>query len=88
MSRPDGYQGFIRAYGLKFKEAREMDLSLTYRALAQGQVDVIAGNSTDGLIARQNLFQLEDDGSSSRPMTQRASCRRETSRTLPRSATC
>ena len=27
-----------------------MDLSLTYRALAENQVDLIAGNSTDGLI--------------------------------------
>ncbi len=61
VSRPDGYEGFVRAYGLKFAEVREMDLSLTYRALADGQVDVIAGNSTDGLIARLGLVQLEDD---------------------------
>jgi osmoprotectant transport system permease protein len=61
MSRPDGYQGFVRAYGLKFSEVREMDLSLTYRALADRQVDLIAGNSTDGLIARLSLVQLEDD---------------------------
>jgi osmoprotectant transport system substrate-binding protein len=38
-----------------------MDLGLTYRALADGQVDLIAGNSTDGLIAALDLFQLEDD---------------------------
>jgi osmoprotectant transport system substrate-binding protein len=37
-----------------------MDLSLTYRALADRQVDLIAGKSTDGLIARLKLFQLED----------------------------
>jgi osmoprotectant transport system permease protein len=62
MSRQDGYPGFAKAYDLKFKEPpREMDLSLTYRALAQGQVDLIAGNSTDGLIAALDLFQLEDD---------------------------
>jgi len=61
MSRPDGYPGFARAYGLHFEEIREMDLSLTYRALAEKQVDLIAGNSTDGLIARYGLFQLEDD---------------------------
>jgi osmoprotectant transport system permease protein len=62
MSRPDGYAGFVRAYGLKFAELpREMDLSLTYRAVAERQVDMIAGNSTDGLIARHDLFQLEDD---------------------------
>ena len=62
MSRADGYPGFARTYGLKFAEPpREMDLSLTYQALAQGQVDLIAGNSTDGLIDRLGLFQLEDD---------------------------
>jgi osmoprotectant transport system permease protein len=61
MSRADGYQGFVRAYGLKFREVREMDLSLTYRALADRQVDLIAGNSTDGLIARLGLIELEDD---------------------------
>ncbi|MGE5220360.1 MAG: glycine betaine ABC transporter substrate-binding protein [Chloroflexota bacterium] len=61
MSRADGYPGFARAYGLHFEETREMDLSLTYRALAEGQVDLIAGNSTDGLIARYGLVQLQDD---------------------------
>jgi len=62
MSREDGYPGFARAYGLKFSQPpREMDLSLTYRALAAGQVDLIAGNSTDGLIDKLGLFQLEDD---------------------------
>jgi osmoprotectant transport system permease protein len=61
MSRADGYAGFARTYGFHFKEIREMDLSLTYRALAEKQVDLIAGNSTDGLIARYGLVQLEDD---------------------------
>ena len=62
MSRADGYEGFARAYGLQFaSRPREMDLSLSYRALAEGQVDVIAGNSTDGMIATLGLTQLEDD---------------------------
>ena len=61
MSRPDGYAGFARTYSLKFLELREMDLSLTYRALVDRQVDLIAGNSTDGLIARYDLVQLEDN---------------------------
>jgi osmoprotectant transport system permease protein len=64
MSRQDGYPGFVRTYGLKFAgPPREMDLALTYRALAAGQVDLIAGNSTDGLIDKLDLFQLEDDRS-------------------------
>ncbi len=83
ISRPDGYQGFIRAYGLKFKEAREMDLSLTYRALGQGQVDVIAGNSTDGLIARLDLVQLEDDRSYFPPYDAAPLVRQQTLRRFP-----
>jgi osmoprotectant transport system permease protein len=61
MSRADGYPGFARAYGLKFAMLREMDLSLTYIALESGQVDLIAGNSTEGRIAKLDLFQLEDN---------------------------
>jgi osmoprotectant transport system permease protein len=62
MSRQDGYEGFARAYGLQFAaRPREMDLSLSYRALASGEVDIIAGNSTDGMIATLGLAQLADD---------------------------
>jgi osmoprotectant transport system permease protein len=62
MSRADGYEGFARAYDLHFDaRPREMDLSLSYRALADGGVDIIAGNSTDGMIATLGLVQLEDD---------------------------
>lgn len=62
MSREDGYSGFARVYGLRFAEPpREMDLALTYRALAAGQVDLIAGNSTDGLIDKLGLQSLVDD---------------------------
>lgn len=62
MSRADGYPGFARTYNLQFAaQPSEMDLSLTYRALATNQVDLIAGNSTDGLITMLDLVQLEDD---------------------------
>lgn len=62
MSRADGYEGLARAYNLRFaSRPSEMDLSLSYRALAEGQVDIIAGNSTDGMIAKLGLVQLEDD---------------------------
>ncbi|HLE63864.1 MAG TPA: ABC transporter permease/substrate-binding protein [Pyrinomonadaceae bacterium] len=60
--RADGYPGLAKAYGLKFSgEPRDMDLSLTYIALASGKVDLIAGNSTEGRIAALDLFQLADD---------------------------
>ena len=61
LNREDGYPGLARAYGLRLAETRVMDLGLTYRALAEGQVDVIAGNSTDGVIERLGLVQLDDD---------------------------
>jgi osmoprotectant transport system substrate-binding protein len=62
IERADGYRGLLESYGLVFKgEPIEMDLGLTYRALAEGRVDIIAGNSTDGQIEALNLFQLEDD---------------------------
>ena len=61
-SRPDGFPALVAAYNLQFAEApRTMDLAITYQALKGNQVDMIAGNSTDGLIATLNLMVLEDD---------------------------
>jgi osmoprotectant transport system substrate-binding protein len=60
--RPDGLRGLETAYGLKFDGApRTMDLGLLYRAIAQRQVDIIAGNSTDGPIQPLHLTVLADD---------------------------
>ncbi len=62
MERPDGYKGLVASYGLHFSEApRIMDLGLITRALKDHQVDIIAGNNTDGLIPALDLFVLEDD---------------------------
>lgn len=62
MERPDGFKGLAATYGLRFAEPpRIMDLGLLTRALAEKQVDLIAGNTTDGLIPALDLFVLEDD---------------------------
>jgi len=62
MERPDGYKGLVASYGLRFAEApRIMDLGLITRALKDHQVDIIAGNNTDGLIPALDFFVLEDD---------------------------
>jgi len=62
LERADGFPGLARAYGLRFAAPpTAMDLGLTYRALAEGKVDVIAGNSTDGQIRALDLVVLEDD---------------------------
>ena len=62
LERPDGYRGWIERYGLKFrKEPSVLDLGLLYRALAEKKVDIVAGNSTDGLIDALGLIPLKDD---------------------------
>ena len=62
LERPDGYAGLAKTYGLRFAAApRIMDLTLTYRALAAAQVDLIAGDATAGLIQALDLFPLEDN---------------------------
>ncbi|HVE72613.1 MAG TPA: glycine betaine ABC transporter substrate-binding protein [Thermoanaerobaculia bacterium] len=60
--RPDGWSGLQQKYGLHVAtQPRTMDLGLTYKALATGEIDLIAGNSTDGLIEPLHLVILEDD---------------------------
>jgi osmoprotectant transport system substrate-binding protein len=62
MERPDGYKGLAATYGLHFAgNPRVMDLGLLTRALKDRQVDLIAGNTTDGLIPALDLFVLDDD---------------------------
>ena len=62
MERPDGYPGLARVYGLQFSaQPRILDLGLLYRALLDKQVDLVAGNSTDGLLAARDLVILADD---------------------------
>jgi glycine betaine/choline ABC-type transport system substrate-binding protein len=62
LERADGFGGLAKVYGLHFSQPpTAMDLGLTYRALADGRVDVIAGNSTDGQIAALDLIALSDD---------------------------
>jgi len=62
MERPDGYPGLARVYGLRFAGSPKiLDLGLLYRALLDKEVDLVAGNSTDGLIAARDLVILEDN---------------------------
>lgn len=60
--RPDGLHGLEATYGLHFAGSpRLMDLGLLYRALSSNQVDIVAGNSTDGPIRALGFVALEDD---------------------------
>jgi osmoprotectant transport system substrate-binding protein len=62
LERPDGFPGLCKHYHLQFAGApKVMDLGLIYRALVGHQVDIVAGNSTDGLIDALGLVALEDE---------------------------
>jgi len=62
LNRKDGFPGLAERYGLRFATPPiAMDLGLTYRALADGRVDLIAGDSTSGLIPALKLQMLADD---------------------------
>lgn len=61
IGRPDGLPGLRREYDLDLEQVHSLLQSVKYKALASGEVDVIDGYSTDGLIARYDLTVLEDD---------------------------
>ncbi|MEA5583269.1 glycine betaine ABC transporter substrate-binding protein [Nodularia harveyana UHCC-0300] len=62
VEREDGLPGLAKTYGLNFAQSpKTMDLGLIYQALIEKQVDIVAGNSTDGQISRLGLVVLEDD---------------------------
>ncbi len=62
LDRPDGLAALQRTYGLKLEgPSRTMDLGLLYRALEQGEVTMVAGNTTDGLLSVLDVTVLRDD---------------------------
>ena len=61
IGRADGLPGLEDAYGLRMRDVRSLLQAVKYEALARGEVDVIDGYSTDGLIDRFDLVVLTDD---------------------------
>lgn len=62
MKRPgDGYEEFVKAYGLDFGKLYPMQIGLVYDAVAANKMDIILGYTTDGRIASYDLVLLEDD---------------------------
>ena len=60
MERQDGYKLLTKEYEIKIK-TKEMDSQLIFQALQNKEVDLIAGNSTEGRINAYKLRLLEDD---------------------------
>jgi osmoprotectant transport system substrate-binding protein len=82
--RPDGYPGLAATYGLHFAAPpRIMDLGLLAPALKAHQIDIAAGNATDGLIPALDLFVLEDDRHYFPPYEAVAVVRQQTLRAHP-----
>jgi len=60
--RPDGLPGLQRAYGgFHFASIKLIDIGLKYRALLDGDVDVVVAFGTDGQIDAYHLVVLADD---------------------------
>ena len=60
--RPDGLAGLIHTYGLRLRGSpKTMDLGLLYKALEQGEVEMVAANATDGLLSARDFVVLRDD---------------------------
>lgn len=55
------FNPFVKFYGLKFKEAKQIDLSLKYATIENGKTDVMVVYATDGLNRKANLKILKDD---------------------------
>ncbi len=61
-NRPDGLDGLLKRYHLRLSgDPVTMDLGLLYPALQSRKVDMIAANSTDGLLAALEVAVLADD---------------------------
>ncbi|MCL6547367.1 MAG: glycine/betaine ABC transporter substrate-binding protein [Alicyclobacillus sp.] len=60
-SRPDGFPGLAKTYGLHFKATRQINVGLKYAAAGRGDVQVIDVFATDGNLIRYHMVVLQDD---------------------------
>jgi osmoprotectant transport system substrate-binding protein len=81
--RSDGLKALRNTYGLRFPATRTMDLGLLYKALEEGQVDMIAANATDGLLFRSGLIVLSDDQHAFPPYQVSIAVRRQALERIP-----
>jgi len=82
--RSDGLPALEKTYHLRWKtQPKTMDLGLLYKAMEQGQVTMIAANSTDGLLAKADLRILRDDQHAFPPYQACIVARQDTMREIP-----
>jgi osmoprotectant transport system permease protein len=83
IGRADGLPGLAKAYAIRFRDVRALFPAVKYRALDAGEVDVVDGYSTDGLIARYDFRVLRDDRAFFPPYEAAALIRSRLARTNP-----
>ena len=82
--RADGLPALEKTYRFRWKDSpKTMDLGLLYKAMEQGQVTMIAANSTDGLLAKSDLQVLRDDRHAFPPYQVCIVARQDTMREIP-----
>lgn len=60
--RPDGLAGLLKSYNLFLQGSpKTMDLGLLYKALELQEVNMVAGNATDGQLSVLDVVVLRDD---------------------------
>lgn len=61
IERPDGFDALCKTYGYKFKDVKDIDIGLKYKALEKGDIDVTNGFTTDAQLSKDDVKVLEDD---------------------------
>lgn len=61
IEREDGFPGVCKAYGMEFKNVKDIDIGLKYKAMEKGDIDVTNGFTTDAQISQDDVVVLEDD---------------------------
>lgn len=59
--REDGYNSLSETYGLNFNKTVDLDIGLKYKALENGEIDVMIIFTTDGQLAEADVVVLQDD---------------------------
>lgn len=62
-TRPDGYSGLTKAYGLHFKDTKSINVGLKYQAIGSNQIQVLDVFSTDAQLIQFKMVVLKDDKS-------------------------
>lgn len=60
-NRDDGYDGYVKTYGLEYKDTKAIETNLKYQAVGEKKVDVIDAFATDGELITYDMVILEDD---------------------------